>query len=227
MHRMARRGAGVLCILALTGVLGAEEIQLTNTLPGVFLDITTVGTDLHLGDEGYAEITTTINNALLPAGTWVISNNGGIGFNVGDPFLAPTNEPIPSGLAFGTGQSLLTYWDDIGNDVGGVFYYQSDNALIVEWYNRAVGQARVTFEAQIFDASEATNPYFQFLYVDISGAGGGASATVGYQDGGAGFNDAQWSYNTAGAVADGTVLSVIPEPATPALLLTVLLLRRR
>jgi hypothetical protein len=225
---MGRCAAGM-CVLAGISSARTDEIQLTDTLPGVFLDITSSGTNLHLGDNDSAVIATTISNALLPAGNVAISNNGGIGFNAPDPTLSPANEPIPSGAAFGSGQSLLTYWDDIGNDVGGVYYLQTDNALVVEWYNRevGVGRARVTFEVQIFDASEATNPYFQFLYQDISGAGGGASATIGYQDGGTGHNDSQWSFNTPGAVTDGGVLSVIPEPAAIALLFVGLLLRRR
>ncbi len=217
----------VLCVLVLPTIARADEIQLTNTLPGTFLDISSIGTNLYLSDDGYAEITTTIGNALLPAGLVAVSNNGGIAFNPPDPFLSPTNEPIPSPLAFGAGQSLLTYWDDIGNDVGGVYVYESDNALIVQWDNRLVGPGRITFEVQVFDASEVTNPYFQFLYPSISGGEGGASATIGYQDGGTGHNDSQWSYNTAWAVSDGTVLSVVPEPATALLLLAVIQLRRR
>jgi hypothetical protein len=227
MRTVAGRCAVGLCILALADLVGAEDIQLTDTLPGVFIDITATGTNLHLGDDDSAIITTTISNALLPAGDVAISNNGGVGFNPPDPLLSSTNEPIPSGLAFGAGQSILPYWDDIGNDVGGCYYQQMDNALVVEWFNRQVGRASVTFELQIFDASEATNPYFQILYQDISAAGGGASATIGYQDGGTGHNDSQWSYNTPGAVADGVVLSVIPEPSGGLLLLAALLLRRR
>jgi hypothetical protein len=221
MKAVMGRFAVAACILALASMARPDEIELTDTLPGVFMDITATGTNLHLGDDDSAVITTTISNALLPAGNVAISNNGGIG--------SATNEPIPSDAAFGSGQSLLGYWDDIGNDVGGVYYLQTDNALIVEWYNRAAGagRARITFEIQIFDASEATNPYFQFLYQDISGAGGGASATIGYQDGGTGHNDSQWSYNMAGAVTDGGVLSVIPEPGASMLLLAVVLLRRR
>jgi hypothetical protein len=224
---MIGRCAAAMCVLALASMVGADEIQLTDTLPGTFLDISGIGTNLHLGDDESALITTTIGNALLPAGTLAISNNAGIGFDPPDSSLAPLNEPIPSALAFGAGQSLLPYWDDIGNDVGGVYYYETNNALIVQWNNRLIGRARITFEVQIFDASEATNPYFQFLYSDIGGGGGGAGATIGYQDGGAGYNDSQWSYNTPGAVTDGSVLSVIPEPAAVWLLLGVLPLRRR
>jgi hypothetical protein len=216
-------------VLGLASLSRADEIQLTDMLPGTFVDITGIGTNLHLGNEGYAEITTTIGNALLPAGPVVISNNGGMGFDPPSPILAPDNEPIPSAGAFGGGQSLLAYWDDIGNDVGGVYYYEGNNVLIVEWFNRQIGEGRprITFEVQIFDASEVTNPYFQFLYQDVSGAGGGASATIGYQDGGAGFNDDQWSYDTPGAVVDGGVLSVLPEPSSALLVAAMLLCRRR
>ncbi len=54
------------------------------------------------------------------------------------------------------------------------------------------------------------------IYADVEQprADGGGSATIGYQDGGAGFNSVEWSFNTSGAVSNGTVLSLIPEPTS-------------
>ena len=43
-------------------------------------------------------------------------------------------------------------------------------------------------------------------------AGAGASATIGYQDGNAGFGDVQFSFGSAGAVSNGSVLSLLIEP---------------
>ena len=208
------RCAVVACALALAAQTAADEIVLVDTLPGTFIDIADIGTPLDIGDEDEVEIQTTIGNGLLPAGSVIVANNGGIGFDPPGTDLARDNEEIPSEGAFGGGQALLAYWDDIGNDVGGVLWLELDDKLIIQWEDRLIepGGARATFQIQVFDASEATNPYFQFLYEDIEAVGGGASATIGYQDGGAGFEDDQWSFDTEGVVVDGGVLSVLPEP---------------
>ena len=79
----------------------------------------------------------------------------------------------------------------------------------------------VTFQLQIFEGVRGGNPiYAQMIYADVEQprADGGGSATIGYQDGGAGFNSVQWSFNLSGAVSNGTVLSLIPEPASLALI---------
>ena len=81
----------------------------------------------------------------------------------------------------------------------------------------------VTFQVQIFgDPLGGPDAVFaQILFEDIEqlGPGGGASATIGYQDGGGGFGDFQWSFDSAASVANGTVLSIVtPEPSTLILL---------
>ncbi|MDQ2985544.1 MAG: PEP-CTERM sorting domain-containing protein [Armatimonadota bacterium] len=82
----------------------------------------------------------------------------------------------------------------------------------------------------------STGPAFaQFIYDDIQGTGwqGGTSATIGYMDGPSGANtgnNMQWSFNTAGSVSNGTVISIIPEPGTFLAIgagLGLLLLRRK
>jgi hypothetical protein len=222
--------AGVLFACLSGGSAVADLISIVDNLPGTFVDISATGTNLHLNDEDEAEITTTIGNTLLPAGRVIVANNGGLGFDPPDTNLPPDNEPIRDDSVFGGGQALLGYWDDIGNDVGGVFYEEQGNMLIVQWENRAIGgrrDVRITFQIQIFEQTEANTPYFQFLYEDISAAGGGASATIGYQDGGAGFEDETWSFNTPGAVRDGGVLTVAPEPAALVLLGLSSITRRR
>lgn len=224
------RSAAVLSACVTGGSATATQIDFVGDLPGAFIDISATGANLHLDDEDEAEIFTTIGNDLLPAGRVIVANNGGIGFDPPGTNLPPNNEPIRNDDVFGGGQALLAFWDDIGNDVGGVFYQEQGNTLIVQWENRAIGgtrDIRVTFQIQIFAPTEATTPYFQFLYEDVSAAGGGASATIGYQDGGAGFNDETWSYNTPGAVSDNGVLTVIPEPAALVLLGLPAVMRRR
>lgn len=218
---IARVLVGLVGIGALAAVGVADEIEIVSTIPGEFVDISATGTDLQLDEESEAEITTTIGNALLPAGRVIVANNGGIGFNPPDTNLPPENTELPNSEAMGGGQMLLAYWDDIGNDIGGVLWQQTDNRVIVQWEDRQVELAGrtafVTFQIQVFDGSEVHNPYFQFIYQEIDGAGGGASATIGYQDGGAGYNDATWSFNTPGAVGNGTVLTALPEPTSAAL----------
>ena len=207
--------AGVLAIvLALGAWAWADEVVIVNTLPGTWIDISQSGTNLHLGDDDFAEVQTTIGNSLLPTGRVVVSNNGGIGFDPPDPVLSRQNEHIPSQHAFGGGQSLFIYWSDIGNDIGGTFFQEMGDRYVVQWNHRPVPGTTgfITMQIQVFDGSESTNPYFQFLYQEVESVGGGAQATIGYQDGGAGFNDDEWSFNTPGAVADGGVLSVLPEP---------------
>jgi hypothetical protein len=222
---MLIRSAVVCSSLALACLATAEEIEIVDTIPGTYVDISEIGEQLDIGDDDEVAIQTTIGNALLPAGTVVVGNNGGIGFDPPDDDLAAANQELPSAGAFGGGQALLPYWDDIGNDVGGVYWHEMDDTLVVQWEDRLIGEGRasLTFQIQIFDASESTNPFFQFIYLDIEGAGGGGGATIGYQDGGAGFNDDQWSFNTAGAVGNGTVLTVMPEPHALLLLVVMVL----
>jgi hypothetical protein len=67
-----------------------------------------------------------------------------------------------------------------------------------------------SFQVQVFGAG-GTAAFAQFLYADVQGtrAGGGSSATIGYQAGGA-QHDVLHAFEVAGAVADGTVLSLVP-----------------
>jgi hypothetical protein len=198
------------------------QLQIVNDLPGTFVDISATGTELHLSGDLSTTIFSTVSNAVFPAGDVVVSNNGGIGFgNLSSWFLAPLNEPIPSAQAFGGGQALLPYWDDFGNTMGEIHYCQTRSALIVQWTGKPFeGRTdTATFQIQVFDGvpfPPAGGIYAQFIYTDIEQprASGGASATIGYQNGLAAYHDVQWSFDTAGAVANGTVLSLIPEPST-------------
>ena len=223
--------AGILLLaLGCAAWAWSDEIHFVNNIPGTWIDISQTGTNLHLSDDGSVELTTAIGNHLLPAGRIVVGNNGGIGFNPPDNGLPPDHGHIPNNHVFGGGQALLPYWSDIGNDIGAVYYQDFGNRYIIQWNHRIVHGTTgfITMQVQIFDASEdSTNPYFQFLYQDVEGVGAGANATIGYQDGGAGFNTEEWSYNQAGAVSNGGVLSVLPEPGSLLSVLAVLTLVRR
>lgn len=200
----------------------AGPLLFVDHLPGTFLDISTTGAPLGLSGDLSATITSTVSNAVFPAGNVVVGNNGGIAFgSLPSTFLQPGNEPIPSAGAFGGGQSLLPYWDDIGNTIGEIHYLRIRAALIVQWTQKPFEGSTdtATFQIQVFDGvPDPPNGgiYAQFIYLDIEQprASGGAGATIGYQNGPAGYHDAQWSFDTVGAVSNGTVLSLIPEPST-------------
>jgi len=225
-------------------------LTITDVLPGTFVDISVggVGTPLGLDLDQVVEIVTTIGNPVFPAGAVAVGNNGGIGFQAGtnELILTDVNEPIPSDDAFGGDQALLAFWDDIGNEVGDIYWTElvmpasanrpAGEALIVQWEEKRFDQLgpgpddTATFQIQVFQDPGPDDIFAQLLYTDIEQErpGGGKSATIGYQDGAAGFNDFQWSFDTEGAVSNGTVLSLIPEPMTGLLLVAgAALLRRR
>jgi hypothetical protein len=209
--------------LGLASAAHAQVLSIVDNLPGEFTDISRTGTPLNLSGNLEAQINTTIGNQVFSAGRVIVGNNGGLGFDPFDPELAPDNEPLPSNAAFGGAQGALAFWDNINNVVGDVFWQEIGNTLIVQWHNNTFQGSQDTSRFQIKIGEPARGPvtvFAQFIYDDIEQprAGGGISATIGYQDGGAGFNDVQWSFNTAGAVSNGTVLSLVPEPGSAALL---------
>lgn len=205
-----------------------QTVQIVDNLPGNFIDISqTGGVPLGLGNDDEVSVGTFPGNFVLAPGPVVVGNNGGVGFGaemVTD--LEALNAPIPSSSAFLAGQALLVYWDDIDDDIddknGDVFFGQfmlpSGDVYVIQWNDLPLvdnPQAMVTFQIQLFDNPNPIGIYAQMIYLDVQqpGADGGASATIGYQDGNAGFGNVQSSFNTAGAVSNGTVLSlIIAEP---------------
>ncbi|HKQ46774.1 MAG TPA: hypothetical protein VJZ71_01755 [Phycisphaerae bacterium] len=224
----------------LTTVARAQPLTIVSNEPGTFIDISGTGNVLVLNDDQEAVINPGIGNAVFPVGSVVVANNGGLAFPSvgGQNDLTPTNHPIPSVNAFNGRQSLLAYWDDLEGDdfaalprggKNGSVYWEIINTviLVVQWEVRVIlgsGANRVnetvTFQIQIFGGATAAPGaiYAQLVYADVEQPtpNGGASATIGYQNGGAGFNNVQWSFNTAGAVNNGKVLTLRQANSIPA-----------
>lgn len=163
-----------------------------------FVDISTTGTPLNLGDDEAVTVVTTIGNQLLPAGNIRISNNGMIvAGNTGSPSW--NNGTIPN---TGFTQFLAPYWDDFL--AGGNVYWQQTTiggvpAVVVQWHQRAhydLPGSAATFQAQIF-GSGGTLVRYVYPDVDFGNASynNGASATIGYQINPLTFN--QFSRNQA------------------------------
>lgn len=219
----------LVCVAAGAGWAQAETLDIVDTLPGSWVDISTIGVALDIQADDVAAIDSNVGNAVFPIGRWWVGNNGAVGFGL-NSLLPPITEPIPSSQIFGGDQAVAVFGTDIGNDDGNVFWAVLPAArtgrgsvLIVQWHNHRFEGSTDTgrFQLQVFSDPGPHHVYAQFVYDDIEQPfpDGGAIATIGYQDGGAGFNDVQWSYQLAGAVANGTVLSLVPEPGTAALLL--------
>ncbi len=204
-------GAGVLTL----EVPPPPALTIVNNLGGTWIDIASTGTPLSLTDDGEVDVPTTIGNALFAAGLARVGSNGGVRFDGTALNIPGPNVQIPAGGLFGGGQVLVPFWDDIDTQsgtVGEIYFQETQGRLIVQWqavgfYNQPATE-RATFQLQVL----GSGPIFaQFLYQDIQGtrAAGGGSATIGYQAGGI-QNDVQWSFNVPGAVANGTVLSLLP-----------------
>jgi hypothetical protein len=105
---MAVRGLAVLAVLSLAFAAAAETLVINGSVAGGFVDISTTGTPLGLGDEGVVEIAPGFDLApTLFAGdgtgrVWV-SNNGAVGF-LGDDGTAGAfwlNAELPNFALFG------------------------------------------------------------------------------------------------------------------------------
>lgn len=219
MHRLC------LSVITLTVLVGAfsaygQQLRIVDDLPGVFVDISD-GLPLEIGDDEEVELLTSPGNFVFLSGGAVVANNGGVGFRfLPDTNLAPDNEPIPSLAAFGGGQAVLVYWDDLDDKDGDVFVSQDTGDLIVQWHNRPLGggaSGTARFQLKVFGTVGPSGIVAQLVFDDVEqpSVGGGAGATIGYQDGGAGFGDVQWSFNRAGAVTNGMVLSFVVSEQVP------------
>lgn len=234
MRRAVLVGAGLLL-----PVFASAQLSIVDNLPGTFVDISGSGTPLNLGDDTLANITTSVGNSVFAAGTHRVGNNGLFALNsttASGPFGNNTIPPTgsPTGLTAGV-QYFAPYWDDWDSDTGNVFWQEISGTLYVQWHNRphfSNSADHATMQVQIPSSGPA---FAQFIYVDIEGSPnwlGGAGATIGYVDGTSndnGGNNILWSFNTAGSVHNGSVLSIVPEPASLGLLAIagMFLIRRR
>ncbi len=218
-------GAMLLC-----GIAEAADLQLRNDNgAGTFLDLATLGGEVvNIGFNGAATLPLPgfAGNHLFDGPIVVVGQNGGAAFGVPHGgLLCAENEPIPSSCAFDGAQAALVFWDDIDDKGGGdVQYVLLENAeaitgaqLIIQWtfHNFEEGESTLHFQLQVHPNPEPTGLYAQYVYkIDGPAAGAGASATIGYQDGDAGFGDLQFSFDVPNAVTDGTTLSLFIPSTT-------------
>ncbi len=210
---------------ALVGELVYEEVREPGRLFmrkkfGGFTDISTTGTPLSLGDDEERDIITAVGNSVFNSGTVRIGSNGGVRFLSATPGdeLFPGNRPLPSPSAFNGAVALLPFWDDINTQSGSVgqIYWQQDCCeLIIQWddvgfYNTPPSE-RATFQLTVYANEDVLA---EFAYRDVEGAraGGGESATIGFQAGG--LNQTfQYSFDAGSAVDNATNIEIIKSPA--------------
>ncbi len=215
--------------LLVCGFAAAGDLRLTNEdAAGTFLDLASLeGEIVDIGFNGAAMLPLPgfPGNYLFNGPLVVVGQNGGVTFGVPQTGgLCSENEEIPSDCAFDGAQSALVFWDDIDDKTGDVTYVLLDNdeattgaRLIIQWnvHHFEGTESTLRFQLQLHANDEPTGLYAQYVYrIEGTASGAGASATIGYQDGGAGYDDIQYSFNVPGAITDGTALSLfIPNSA--------------
>ncbi len=196
-------GAGRFAVI---GHSASDMSATRQNLPSGFIDISGTGTALNLSDDQEVLITTTVGNSLLPAGTVVVGNNGGLLSRT-----ALTDVPVSNAALNSTFPGIFPFWDDIDSDTGNVFWKEQVvggiNTLIVQWEDRPhfsnIGSA--TFQVQIF-ATGTKLARFAYEDVDFGDANfnNGASATIGVVS--PSGTVTQHSFNTANSVLAGDVI---------------------
>ena len=222
------RPLGVLAALVTIAALGCAQGSMG---PGTatFFDISTTGTALTgAGDDTAHGFTSSIGNDLFPAGPVAVSTNG---FAVALALPSMSNLavlPITSattGLNFGYAPAckvLAPWWDDLnaaGVPNGTLYWREVNNILYIQWHNighypgvGGPGQPAIRFQIQIVQQTCGLST-IHMVYPDAVFGGAQASsdlaatACVGYVGGNTGHN-AQWSYYLAGAIQNGTSLTI-------------------
>lgn len=192
---------------------GVQFQQSSNA--AAFVDISSTGTSLGLDDDGEATITTTVGNAIFPAGSVTVGNNGAVVAGAGVA-IDYVNENLPT--ADYAAQALLPFWDDIDDNTGDVYWQETTiggiNSLIIQWNARPhfnnVGEG--TFQVQLFDSGPVLARYaYQDVEFGDVAFDGGASATIGYQA--SSTSGMEFSFNTA-SVSNGDVIDILDLPPT-------------
>ena len=225
MRAIAIRPVLFAVILGLPGpALGQALYFIEDPAPPPFVDIAGVGELLHVAGDGEVDIGTFAGNFVFLTGLIVVGQNGGMAFGQATVTnLEAINQQIPSVDAFLGGQAALAFWDDIDDKEGDTYFVELvdhpvlGTRLVVQWNHGNFDGAGSTlkFQVHVLPNDQPTGTYAQYFYkIEGPATAAGASATIGYQDGDAGFGYLQFSYDLAGAVTDGTVLSlVILDPA--------------
>jgi len=185
-----------------------------------FTEISATGTPLGLADDTVAVVTMPFVPPGFSRSDLVVSNDGGISLDGRTTLLNP-NQSLPALNAFARGEALLVYWDDLDRTTGDVYYATigslPNRTFIIEWSNRphnpgdtVLDGDEATFQVQIFETPN-DDIVAQYLYADTdflnASTNDGQSATIGYQR--SATEMVQWSFNTAGAVSAGTLLSLV------------------
>ena len=171
-----------------------------------WLDISSVGTELNLSDDSFAEVSLPFDFLFYgeEKNTVKISSNGYLTFGSnGTDF---TNDPIPD--ANGPNDLIAPFWDDLNPSAGGSIYHYydaSEDQFIIQYQDvpRFSNEGSLTFQA-ILDSDGS----ILFQYDDLNATLD--SATIGIEDA-TGGNGLQVAYNET-YVADDLAVSIIPVP---------------
>jgi hypothetical protein len=220
--------------LLLCGVLTtlASGQWFSSTYPGTFVDLSPAGTNgtaITPLDDSTHQIVTTLGNGLFPPGFITIGNNGIVWSAAGEdaPYqnsdIPPTG--VPDGMAESSNGIICAYWDDLLPDAAyptQIYWQEAGGVLYIEWYREnhfgsSIFGEDITFEVQIFSSPAPGAPWIQIFYPDATFGGSmaandnGASATVGWvKAANAIGRNAKWSFDTAGSVPNGLILSIFP-----------------
>lgn len=220
--KMLRRLLIVSAGIGVSHTAFSQMLVIRDDVPAAFLDISATGTPLHPTDDGTVDMVTTISNALFPAGTWRVGNNGGMAL------MPPPGAGLPPGPGFpvslpnplvfgGSTQAILPAWDDPGDAIGNVYWQEFPEMLVVQWdRNLNPGTTNTTsFQARVnAGVPLRCGVYAQFLYRNVQQLprpNFGAIFTIGYQDSDGGTHGSvTWEQRP---ITNQTVLSLSCQPA--------------
>jgi hypothetical protein len=188
--------------------------------PSLFVDISQTGSALFFDHgDGVAPIYTNIGNALMPAGKFLVGNDGALMLDEDlDAFSGDSHQMLPS-FAFEF-SALVPYWTDLDDSQGAVYFEErvidGIDTLIVQWQDRSVflGSEGGTFQVQLFDRgpSAARQLAARFVYLDVEFGDPlldhGADATIGVQ---LDRSSAQVVSHNMAAISNGDVIDIYIE----------------